>query len=233
MKYVMADLHGAFDKYKRMLETIDFREEDDLFVLGDVVDRGPDPVAILRDMAARANVVPITGNHEVMALRVLRPLLAEITAENYATQISPYVMRALTEYLQNGGKTTLDGFRRLSPDDREALASYLEEFLPYEVVKTGGRTFYLVHSGLGAFSPDKAMEDYTLEELAFLRPDYAARPFSDPNTFIICGHTPTLSLTGKAEIYRSGPWINIDCGACFREGRLACLRLDDLAVFYV
>ena len=42
MIYVMSDLHGCYEKYRAMLETIRFAEEDALYVLGDVLDRGPD-----------------------------------------------------------------------------------------------------------------------------------------------------------------------------------------------
>ena len=32
MIYVMSDIHGAYDKYKRMLDKIDFKEEDTLYM---------------------------------------------------------------------------------------------------------------------------------------------------------------------------------------------------------
>ena len=43
------------------------------------------------------------------------------------------------------------------------------------------------------------------------------------------------------EVWNAGSWIGIDCGCMFPEegdiwsgayGRLACLRLDDMMVFY-
>ena len=40
MTYAMSDLHGCYDKYKKMLEKIHFGEDDTLYILGDVVDRG-------------------------------------------------------------------------------------------------------------------------------------------------------------------------------------------------
>lgn len=56
MTYVMSDLHGAFDRYITMLEKVDFGAEDELYVIGDVVDRGEQPMEILLDMMKRANV---------------------------------------------------------------------------------------------------------------------------------------------------------------------------------
>ena len=47
-----------------MLSQLSLRPDDTLYILGDVIDRGPDGVKILQDMMARPNVVPILGNHE-------------------------------------------------------------------------------------------------------------------------------------------------------------------------
>lgn len=64
MIYTMSDVHGEYEKYAAMLEKIRFSREDTLFVLGDVVDRGPEPVSVLLDMASRDNVHLLKGNHE-------------------------------------------------------------------------------------------------------------------------------------------------------------------------
>ena len=55
MKYVMSDIHGRYDKYADMLELIHFSEEDELYILGDVIDRGPDGIKILMDIMERSN----------------------------------------------------------------------------------------------------------------------------------------------------------------------------------
>ena len=81
MIYCMSDIHGDYEKYCRMLETIQLCDEDTLYILGDVVDRGPEPIPILLDMMKRPNVRPILGNHEYMAVVCLRPLAREITEE--------------------------------------------------------------------------------------------------------------------------------------------------------
>lgn len=38
MIYMMIDLHGCCDKYREMLDKINFNPEDTLYILGDVVD---------------------------------------------------------------------------------------------------------------------------------------------------------------------------------------------------
>lgn len=40
MIYAMSDIHGCYEKYRDMLETIKFAADDTLYVLGDVLDRG-------------------------------------------------------------------------------------------------------------------------------------------------------------------------------------------------
>lgn len=70
MIYVISDIHGCYHEYIELLKKINFCDEDELYVLGDVVDRGPDPIKVLQDMMLRANVYPILGNHDYMALKV-------------------------------------------------------------------------------------------------------------------------------------------------------------------
>ena len=65
MIYAVSDIHGCYRQYKEVLEKIAFSDEDTLYVLGDVLDRGPEPLRVLEDMVGRYNVIPIIGNHEV------------------------------------------------------------------------------------------------------------------------------------------------------------------------
>ena len=53
MIYVMSDLHGCFDKYSEMMRKISPQEGDQLYILGDVVDRGPQGIRILQDLMRR------------------------------------------------------------------------------------------------------------------------------------------------------------------------------------
>ncbi|MBD5474847.1 MAG: fructose-bisphosphatase class III [Lachnospiraceae bacterium] len=68
MTYVISDIHGNFEKYEDMLELIHLSDEDGLYVIGDVIDRGPDGIKILKDVMERPNAHMILGNHELMAL---------------------------------------------------------------------------------------------------------------------------------------------------------------------
>ena len=65
--YVMSDLHGNFCAYQKMLEKIELTSEDKLYILGDILDRGPNPIKIILDLMNRPNVEILAGNHCVMA----------------------------------------------------------------------------------------------------------------------------------------------------------------------
>jgi len=46
--YAISDLHGQYDIFEKLLDVIDFSENDFLYVLGDAIDRGPDGIKILQ-----------------------------------------------------------------------------------------------------------------------------------------------------------------------------------------
>lgn len=232
MYYAISDIHGEYDKYEKMLELIKFSDDDTLFVLGDVVDRGKEPVAVLKDMMLRPNVYPIMGNHDLLALDILKKLNAEITEENYDTQIDISVMNAMLDWIENGGETTIADFGKLNPVERNDILDYISDFSYYEAVDAADKTFILVHAGLGNFRKDKRLNEYTAQELIMERSDPDIKYFDDDSIYIVSGHTPTLFIKGKAEIYHSCNNICIDCGACSENGRLACLCLNTMEEFY-
>lgn len=231
MIYAISDIHGEYEKYKAMMKKIHFSEDDTLFILGDVVDRGPEPIKILQDIAVRKNVYLIKGNHEATASYILHKLNTEITEENAENQIDAALMRAIMDWQQDGGSVTMKAFRKLSFEERVDILDFIDDAPLYDVADVANRTFVLVHAGLGNFEKNKRMKDYSFEELAYMRPNYEKQYFKDDSIFIVSGHVPTMSVTGKNEIYQSHNNILIDCGATF-GGNLACLCLDSLDVFY-
>ena len=62
--YVMSDIHGMGALLEKMLEKLSFSEEDVLYILGDMIDRGPDPANVLDIASSRGNIIPLRGNHE-------------------------------------------------------------------------------------------------------------------------------------------------------------------------
>lgn len=221
-----------YDKYSEMLKKIGFSDEDDLFVIGDIVDRGPEPVKVLLDMMSRPNVYGLMGNHDLFALDIMSRLTEVATEDNIEAVLSEELMEKLTGWYSEGGGPTIDGFMDLSPEERLAVVAYLRELPLYEVIDVGERTFVMVHAGLGGFRPGKKLSEYDPADLISTRCDPTVKYFEDESVFLVTGHTPTPVITGKAEILRCGNNFLIDCGAFF-SGRLGCLCLDTLEEFYV
>lgn len=232
MFYVMSDIHGEYDKYIKMLELINFSNADELYVLGDIVDRGKEPVKVLLDMMSRANIFPVMGNHDLLALDIMKKLCVDIEEENFATQVDISVMNEVLDWFNDGGMPTLEKFRELDKTQRGEVIEYVESFPLCEIAEVNENIFILVHAGLGNFSKNKKFKDYTPEEVLLYRTNPDIRLFDDDSVYVVSGHTPTQTITGKSEIYIKNNNICIDCGACF-GGRLGCLCLDTMEEFYV
>ena len=234
MQYAVSDIHGCYDKYIRLLDRIDLRPTDTLYVLGDVIDRGPDGLKILLDISMRPNVMPFVGNHEYAALTCLPWLLEELTEANTEPDVLQWRLESLQGWMADGGDKTIEEFRRLSPESRQDVLDILKDLTVYEEAEAGGREYILVHAGLGGFSPKKALDDYRLDELILSRPEPGQDYF--PDRYLVFGHTPTPYYTGvrpeDARIYRKDMLIGIDCG-CVSGGPLGCICLDTLEEIYI
>lgn len=214
MIYCMADIHGEIDRFQAMLSLINFSDQDTLYILGDVIDRRPGGVEILKIIIETTNMIMLLGNHEKMCLDTLGPN-------------SVYGIRAL--WKQNGGSST---YRELlyvcSPAERHRILRFLEKLPDHLDIDVGGQKFHLVHA--------KPSDDP--EERIWERPKPSDPPHFD-DRLVIVGHTPTCYMTGDKEstfsIWRGNGLIDIDCGCgnTTEHRRLACLRLDDLKEYYV
>lgn len=229
--YVMSDIHGEYEKYLKMLDLIPFKDEDLMFVLGDLVDRGPEPMKLLLDLSMRSNIICLLGNHDYIALKMWKALNVEITEENYNKQVTPEIMQGYMDWMENGGAVTAKQFRDLSVDDKACVMDFLEDLSLYELVTVGEKKYAMVHGGFMNFRRNRTIDSYAAEELIFCRTDYTKPYFT--NVVTITGHTPTLKITGKPEIYKANNHIDIDCGASWPGGRLACLCLNTMEEFYV
>lgn len=76
--YCCSDLHSFFTSFKKALDEAGFEADNPnhlLLCLGDVFDRGPESVEVLRYLDSLSNVILIRGNHE--------DLLEEMLARGY------------------------------------------------------------------------------------------------------------------------------------------------------
>ena len=182
---------------------------------------------------SRANVFPIYGNHDLLALVMMKKLSEEITKGTIKQVLDKETIEALNDWQKHGGTGTFTDFCNLNLSERLDIIDYLSDFSIYETVSVGENIFIPVHAGLGNFSKGKRLSEYSLEELVLDRNDPDIKYFDDDHIFIVTGHTPTQCITGKAEIYKSHNNICIDCGAFDPQGKLACLCLDTTEEFYV
>ena len=144
MIYASSDIHGyPLNEFLSLLEKVGFRENDMLFILGDVIDRNGDGgVAMLRWMMNQPNVEFILGNHEAMLLSCSF-LFDEITDETI-DHLSFQQMQLLLQWMQNGSQPTMTALRKLKQNSPEAIADlldYLRDAPLYAAVSAGGRKF--------------------------------------------------------------------------------------------
>jgi len=65
--YAIGDLQGCFTEFKLLLEKVNFNpSKDNLYLVGDIIARGPDSLSCLRFLKKLGNSVKITlGNHDL------------------------------------------------------------------------------------------------------------------------------------------------------------------------
>lgn len=237
MIYVMSDIHGNMRRFQSVLKQIDLQPEDTLYILGDVIDRHPDGIRILRMIMAMPNAKMLLGNHEYMMLSALgRPYDPD-------EPIDDFNRADITRlWYHNGGDVTHRYWKRIRKDLREEIIQYLHSLhLNYDV-EVNGMHYKLVHGA-------------PVEEHAYFKDEY-----ENPTDFavwmrwqlqdevhgdytMIFGHTPTRRYARcmPMQIWHGDRRIGIDCGGGYPDdpnypfrklGRLSCLRLDDMKEFY-
>ena len=230
--YVISDIHGQYDMFIDLLDKINLKDTDTLYILGDVLDRGPHPIKTLRKLMEMPNAICLVGNHELMALDCLDFLMKEIT-DRSIEELDEEMLDNLLTWRLNGSTSTIDEFSRLDSKSKQDVIDFIKEFLVYEEVPVNEKDYLLVHAGLGNYSPEKDIEDYSLHELVWVRADYDVQYYADK--YVVTGHTPTQRIEENPHpgyIYHHNNHIAIDCGAHYPSGRLAAICLDTGEEYY-
>lgn len=226
MRYVISDIHGEYDLFRLLLESIKFSEKDTLYICGDILDKGTQPVRLAKAVSMIKNAKCILGNHEYEFLKYYHSLL-QSSPKNFDE-----VLRALQAYFPDDG-CLLDWE---TVDWIEDLPAYIEE-----------DEFICVHAGIptGTSHRPLSLEEIPVEQLIY------DRRFKDPDCLpdtpkcVFFGHTQTDCICGEHKIlgYRRdvsvpaktvGDFVKIhlDTGA-WASGVLGCFCIDTLKAIYV
>ena len=118
MIYVMSDIHVNLARFESVMKQIDLKPPDTLYILGDVIDRYPDGIKILRRIMKMPNIKMLLGNHEHMMLNAVGDCL-------YAKPERYIDNRPIRLWYRNGGQVTNEYLKHIRKDLREEVFAYL------------------------------------------------------------------------------------------------------------
>jgi Calcineurin-like phosphoesterase len=100
---IIGDIHGCYRELLELLDAAALTSTDVVVSVGDLVDRGPDPAAVVRWFRARPGAVVLMGNHERKHVREVFSYSQEVTrlqmGDDYADAVA--WMRGLPYYWQS------------------------------------------------------------------------------------------------------------------------------------
>ncbi len=227
--YCISNINGDYNGYKTMLQKIKFSDRDTLYALGNVIGSGSGSLKILRDMMMRANVIPIIGNQEYMAVRCLKYIMSCKSGD--FKKPDEQIAQLILDWQSQGGQSAIDEFHKLDDEGQEDIIDYLEEFSLCEKVEVKNGTYVLVSGGFDNFDPEKDLEDYHIDDVLYAVPDYS-KPYFEDKTVVTAGEL-TSSIKENPlpdRIYKANKHIAINCGG---GKNLAVICLDNLKEFYL
>ena len=197
----VGDLHGRFDLLEKFLETVKDSGATVIF-LGDLIDRGPDDLNVLKTVSTLTqdpdswglqSVCALRGNHEQLFLN--------------AVKVGGWRGSNLSLWLQNGGNY----------DSLSSMREYVSWLLELPLYMTVGDTMFC-HAGLyPGENPARTITEGRTEELIWMRQPFLSEgpefeKWTDKLNTIVFGHSP-LKAPNPYEIPGGG--ICIDSGAYF------------------
>lgn len=241
--YVTSDAHGHVRALDRALDLAGPGSGDTVYVLGDMVDRGPDPVGVLRLVRSLPNARVLMGNHERM---LLDTLMSEDEREVFIWEM-------------NGGSTTARGLDSLGSDEAADLIDWIAQLPLFDVVEVedrrlgaaaragvlgvqARRSYLLAHAGIdalaaraylatagaggacGAAEADLAllrdmMDSQFADDLLWIRSEFWGAPTGlvgpdGRGPVVVAGHTPSILL---------GRYATLMGGTGAHEGMYGCM----------
>lgn len=239
--YVLSDVHGHKAALDEALGLASPGDSDAIYVLGDMVDRGPEPLGVIQLVRSLPNAHVLMGNHERMLVDILRE-----TGD----------MDSFTWAL-NGGVATALGLDALDKDELAELVDWVEALPLFDVVDTATRRYILVHAGIDALearaflatagidvfdgrgAAEASREDLLNmlahqdpETLLWTREEFWGCPTGlvgadGTGPVVVAGHTPSIVLARYAELKQDmcvdaeGRGCVVPVGACDDTGGVA------------
>lgn len=209
-RFVLGDIHGEYDYLVDVLQKCGFDYENDiLYHVGDIVDRGLEPFVCIDELLKIKNLVLIKGNHDECFV-------------GYAN--TGY--HILGKHNSDGAAVTIQCWQQLAQPKKDY---YMNEFfnkqLDYHVTDDN---ILFVHGGFDPLEPIDQQASMTLtwdRELIMETVKNNKVPMMvDTFKEIYIGHTPTI-YWNKTEPIHIGNLINIDTGSG-KSGPLTIMNID-------
>ena len=231
MIYVISDIHGNEKRFNSIMNQINLQKDDTLYILGDVIDRYSGGVRILRKLMKMANVKMLLGNHEYMMLNAI-----EASSKLSNEEVKNGYCNELNLWYNNGGDVTHNYLKHIRKDIRQEIFDYVRS-LPINLdVTVNGTKYKLVHgSPIENISKNKwNYFKYDSEKEFAVWKRWGISDGVPDGCVLVFGHTPTnhFQRCEKMELWFGDNAIGIDCGSGYVQGRLSCIRLDDMKIYY-
>ncbi|BAQ64449.1 metallophosphoesterase family protein [Geminocystis sp. NIES-3709] len=212
-RFVIGDVHGHYDALSELFDKISPTQEDDIYFLGDLIDRGPQSAQVVQFVMDN-NYKCILGNHEIMLLDALG-----------GEQINQQIFHG---WLQNGGNTTIASYGNKTPP-KEHIEWIKNLPLYFDL-----GDYWLVHAGV---DPHLPIDQQSSEQFCWIRRSFhrSTQPYFEDKTIII-GHTITFTFNGvkSGQLVGGQGWIDIDTGVYHHgQGWLTALELNESMVYQV
>lgn len=228
--WIIPDIHGCAKTLRALFDHyISPSKEDELYFLGDYIDRGPDSkgvVDFLMDLEEQGfSLFLIKGNHEESCLEACR---AEHGRKGLLGMRTPNTAKAA--WRRFGGNETMKSFG--VKDLRDMPQKYLDWMSGQPAFRKLDKHI-LVHAGLNYDADDPLLDEYSM----LWARDFAPKPEKVDGRLLIHGHVP-LSLE-EIFLMRDKPdefgHIDLDNGVYMagREGfgNLVALELNSMELF--
>lgn len=218
--FAISDIHGCKKTFVELLNQIGLNKSDQLYLLGDYIDRGADSKGVLdkiMDLQTEGyHIRCLRGNHEQMMLK------------------APSDINMYRAWKMNGGTICMQSFNAESIYD---IPQKYFDFIRncHHYLKKDN--FLFVHAGLNLESPTPLLDK---KSLLWIRKWEEKGDLSKlDGKKVIHGHTPQKrsAIEERFEAFAKGdyPVLNIDCGCPYpKEGyqQLCAIELTKMQLFF-